>query len=75
MDSRAAERSALDLRANFNTLVGLTGVIIFERGVWTAWDVYFGDSLSSELTSIAVGLGIMVAIRVFDIPLAEWRRP
>lgn len=64
-----------DLRANFNTLVALTGVVIFERGVWTAWDVLFGDSAWSEAASIAVGLLIMLAVRVFDIPLAEWRRP
>lgn len=68
-------RSSFDLRANFNTLVALTGVVIFERGVWTAWDVYFGDSWGSELASIVVGLSIMVAIRIFNIPLAEWRRP
>ena len=66
---------SFDLRANFNTLVALTGIVIFERGVWTTWDVFFGDSLSSELASIVVGLSIMVAIRIFNIPLAEWRRP
>lgn len=68
-------RTSFDLRANFNTLVALTGVVIFERGVWTAWDVYFGDSWGSEFASIGVGLGIMVATSIFNIPLAEWKRP
>lgn len=65
----------IDVVANVNTLVALTGVVIFERGVWSAWDAYFGDGFWSDLCSIVVGLSIMVAIRVFNIPLAEWRRP
>lgn len=64
-----------DLRANFNTLVALTGVVIFERGVWSAWDSFFGDSFSSNIASIGVGLAIMVSVPLFKIPLAEWRRP
>jgi hypothetical protein len=55
--------------------VALTGVVIFERGVWTLWDVVFGDSLISEVASVVVGLFIMLAVRIFDIPLAEWKRP
>lgn len=69
------ERMSFDVVANFNTLVALTGVVIFERGVWTAVDVYCGDGPLSVAGSIAVGAAVMAAIRVFNIPLAEWRRP
>lgn len=72
LDSSTAK---FDLKANLNTLVALTGVVIFERGVWTLWDVVFGDSLISEVASVVVGLFIMLAVRIFDIPLAEWKRP
>lgn len=69
------DRTSMDLRANVNTLVAVIGIVIFERGVWTAWDVCFGDSAWSEAVSIGTGLGILTAIRVFNIPLAEWRKP
>lgn len=26
-----------DVRANFYTLIAITGVVIFWRGVWTSW--------------------------------------
>lgn len=70
-----ADRPSMDLRANVNTLVAVIGIVIFERGVWTAWDVCFGDSAWSEAVSVGTGLGILTAIRVFNIPLAEWRKP
>ncbi|KAL4515176.1 hypothetical protein Ndes2526B_g04636 [Nannochloris sp. 'desiccata'] len=70
-----ADRNSMDLRANVNTLVAVIGIVIFERGVWTAWDVCFGDSAWSEVVSVGIGLGILTAIRVFNIPLAEWRKP
>lgn len=65
-----------DLVANVNTFVGVTGIILFERGVWGCWDVVFEDlGVWSELTSIGVGLFILFSIQAFKIPLASWTKP
>lgn len=64
------ENVQFDVRANFYTLIAVTGVILFWRGVWQAWDLAFGaDSLLSNVSSLLVGLLIMLLVRFFDVPL------
>eukprot|EP00887_Chlorella_sp_A99_P001214 scaffold14.g1214.t1 len=66
------EHVFFDVRANFFTLVAVTGVILFWRGVWNTWDYFFGTgNLYSELGSLLLGLGIMLAIRIANVPLAN----
>ena len=69
------ENMGFNLRANVNTFVFLMGVIVFERGVWAGCDEIFGNDVTGDLASLLVGLFIIVSVRVFNIPLAEWRRP
>ncbi|KAK9819664.1 hypothetical protein WJX72_000906 [[Myrmecia] bisecta] len=61
-----------DMKANANTLLAVTGVILYWRGVWTLWDVTFGYSVWSEVGAIASGLVVMVLIKYNKLPLAEW---
>ncbi|KAL4444676.1 hypothetical protein ABPG77_002493 [Micractinium sp. CCAP 211/92] len=64
------ENVQFDVRANFNTLIAVTGVILFWRGVWNTWDVFFGsDSLLSNVGSLVLGLVIMLLVRFWDLPL------
>lgn len=35
-----------DVKANFNTLLAVTGVILYWRGVWTLWWATFPASVS-----------------------------
>ncbi|KAK9812236.1 hypothetical protein WJX73_006111 [Symbiochloris irregularis] len=64
-------RVKFDVRANFYTLIAITGVVIFWRGVWTTWDYFFGFAIWSELGAIATGLGIMVFFRLMHLPLLD----
>jgi len=58
--------------AFINTLVLLTGAVIYDNGVWTAWDVTFGDSPEwSSLTAVVVGLLIVASVRIFKIPVVS----
>jgi hypothetical protein len=57
--------------AFINTLVVLTGAIIYDEGVWNAWDVTFGEETWNEPVAIAVGLTILLSVRVFKIPLVS----
>ncbi|KAL4427646.1 hypothetical protein ABPG75_001735 [Micractinium tetrahymenae] len=64
------ENVQFDVRANVYTLVAVTGVILFWRGVWNTWDVLFGtDTLLSNVGSLFVGLAVMLLVRFFDVPL------
>ncbi|RMZ52182.1 hypothetical protein APUTEX25_001572 [Auxenochlorella protothecoides] len=56
--------------ANLGTLVAVTGVILFWRGVWNM-DTVVGVSLTSDLLSMGIGLGTMLCIRYFRVPLAR----
>lgn len=60
-----------DVRSNVYTLVAVTGVILFWRGVWNTWDVLFGTGLDSNVGCMVVGLVIMLIIRFFNLPLVE----
>ena len=60
-----------DVRANFYTLIACTGVILYWRGIWTLWDYCFGMRLASELTSIAIGLIVMISFRLSGVSLLE----
>ncbi|KAL6784632.1 hypothetical protein ACKKBF_B02570 [Auxenochlorella protothecoides x Auxenochlorella symbiontica] len=60
-----------DVKANLGTLVAVTGVILFWRGVWNMWDTVVGLSLTSDLLSMGIGLGTMLCIRYFRVPLAR----
>ena len=65
------ETVRFDLRANFYTLIAITGVILYWRGIWTLWDYCFGMRLESELASIAIGLIVMVSFRLSGVSLLE----
>ncbi|PSC68613.1 ubiquitin-conjugating enzyme [Micractinium conductrix] len=65
------ENVQFDVRANMYTLVAVTGVILFWRGVWNSWDALFGTELVSNMASMVVGLLIMSVVRAFNLPLVE----
>lgn len=48
------------------------GVISYWRGVWFLWDglVFPEDPLTSGIASAAVGLGVLMGARAFDVALA-----
>lgn len=37
-------------------------------------DLAYGDGLISNICSIALGLTIIAITRIFNLPLAEWKR-
>jgi hypothetical protein len=51
-----------------NSLIVLTGAIVYEQGVWNAWDVTFAGFEWSEAAAIGVGLTILISVRIFKIP-------
>ena len=65
------ENVQFDVRANVYTLIAVTGVILFWRGVWNTWDSLFGTELASNMGCMAVGLAIMSVIRFLDLPLVQ----
>ncbi|PRW45386.1 ubiquitin-conjugating enzyme [Chlorella sorokiniana] len=65
------ENVQFDVRANVYTLIAVTGVILFWRGVWNTWDSIFGTELQSNIGSMVVGLVIMCIIRALDLPLVQ----
>jgi hypothetical protein len=65
------ENVRFDVRANFYTLIAITGVILYWRGVWTLWDYIFGLNATSAAVSAATGLVIMLTMRLLQVPLVE----
>ncbi|GAB4821555.1 hypothetical protein N2152v2_008601 [Parachlorella kessleri] len=65
------ENVNFDVRANLYTLIAVTGVILYWRGVWNTWDYLFGLGLWSEVACVATGLSIMMLIRLTNVPLAQ----
>lgn len=65
------ENGRFDVRANFYTLIAITGVVLYWRGVWNSWDYCFGLSIWSEGTSVVTGLIVMIAMRYLQVPLVE----
>ncbi|KAI7845335.1 hypothetical protein COHA_001176 [Chlorella ohadii] len=64
---------SFDIRANFNTLIALTGVILYWRGVWNLFDVWLGtDDLRGNVGSILIGMSVILLFRIFKLPLAEF---
>jgi len=47
LDESAGSR--FDVRANVYTLVAITGVVLYWRGVWSLWCVIAGDLKSQSL--------------------------
>ena len=67
----AIEETRFDFRANFNTLVAVTAAVLLERGIWQVYDTLFGsDGLWSNLSSLFIGLFILILIRLLNLPLA-----
>lgn len=60
-----------DVRANLYTMMAITGVVLYWRGIWTTWDFLFGFTIWSELGAILTGLAIMLAFRLFKMPLLD----
>ncbi|BDA45847.1 hypothetical protein COCOBI_07-6340 [Coccomyxa sp. Obi] len=60
-----------DVRANLYTIMAITGVVLYWRGIWTTWDFFFGFTIWSELGAILTGLAIMIAFRLFKMPLLD----
>ncbi|KAL3161806.1 hypothetical protein ABBQ38_008898 [Trebouxia sp. C0009 RCD-2024] len=65
------ENVRFDVRANFYTLIAITGVILYWRGVWNSWDYCFGLSIWSETASVVTGLVVMLTMRYLQVPLVE----
>ncbi|KAK9904217.1 hypothetical protein WJX75_007060 [Coccomyxa subellipsoidea] len=65
------EGMKFDVRANLYTIIAITGVVLYWRGIWTTWDYFFGFTIWSELGAILTGLGIMIAFRLFKMPLLD----
>eukprot|EP00884_Botryococcus_braunii_P011368 jgi/Botrbrau1/20231/Bobra.31_1s0027.1 len=59
-----------DVRANFFTLVAISGVVFYWRGLWTLWDYSFGTGQTSALICIGCGLGIMTIFPPLQLSLA-----
>lgn len=60
-------------RPQVNTMVALTGVILYWRGVWNLFDGWLGtDNLGANLASLGVGLSIILLFRILKLPLAEF---
>ncbi len=54
------------------TLVAITGVIIFWRGVWSVLDHVIGDSVFGDVCCIVVGLTIILGIRISGARVADF---
>lgn len=65
------ENGRFDVRANFYTLIAITGVILYWRGIWNSWDYFFGLSIWSEAASVVTGLVVMLTMRYLQVPLVE----
>mmetsp|Transcript_16901 Transcript_16901/g.50463 ORF Transcript_16901/g.50463 Transcript_16901/m.50463 type:complete len:115 (-) Transcript_16901:655-999(-) len=63
--------SLWDWHANVYTLVAITGVVLFWRGLWTLWDAMFGLSIISNVCSLLLGLTIITVFRLLKVPLLE----
>jgi hypothetical protein len=64
---------SFDIRANFNTLIALTGVILYWRGMWNLWDSWLGtESVTGNVGSILIGMSVILLFRIFKLPLAEF---
>ncbi|KAL4427645.1 hypothetical protein ABPG75_001734 [Micractinium tetrahymenae] len=68
----ALDRS-FDIKANFNTIIALTGVIMYWRGMWNLLDTWLGtDNSLANLGSLLIGLSVMLFFRILRLPLAEF---
>lgn len=65
------ENGRFDVRANFYTLIAITGVVLYWRGIWNSWDYCFGLSIWSEMASVVTGLIVMITMRYLQVPLVE----
>lgn len=64
---------SFDIKANLNTMIALTGVILYWRGVWNVADQLWGtDDLTSNLGSLLIGLSVILLFRILKVPLAEF---
>jgi type IV secretory pathway VirB2 component (pilin) len=68
----AMDGASFDVRGNLATLVAVVGAVLLERGVWTTWDMVFGDdTLWANAGSAVVGCVILVVIRLLNLPLVS----
>ncbi|KAI3424927.1 hypothetical protein D9Q98_008311 [Chlorella vulgaris] len=64
---------SFDIKANMNTMVALTGVIMYWRGIWNLFDSFLGtDNLTANVGSVFIGLAIILLYRILKLPLAEF---
>eukprot|EP00887_Chlorella_sp_A99_P000012 scaffold16.g12.t1 len=71
VEEALAESKGFDLRANVNTYMGITAVIMYWRGMDGLMELAFEDSLEGYLACVAFGLSIMLLIRFLKLPVAE----
>lgn len=61
-----------NIKANFYTLIAVAAAVLLERGIWTLFDYFFGtESLVSAIGSLALGLVVLLAIRLLNLPLVS----
>ncbi|EFN53136.1 expressed protein [Chlorella variabilis] len=64
---------SFDIKANFNTMIALTGVILYWRGIWNLFDGWLGtENLAANVLSVVIGVSVMLLFRIFKLPLAEF---
>lgn len=67
---QTAMEKAFDFKANLYTIIAVTAAVLLERGVWNSWDMVFGDDTwLSNGGSLAVGLMVLLIIRILNLPL------
>jgi hypothetical protein len=61
-----------DLKAVGVTVVAVSGVIIYWRGVWSLLDHFLGDSVFGDVCCIVVGLLTVLGIRLSGLKMSTF---
>lgn len=61
-----------DLKAVGVTIVAITGVIVFWRGVWSMLDHLLGDSVFGDVACVVIGLLIVLGVRLSGAKMSSF---